>query len=181
MEDSKPRRIWSILGALGLMVVGVLAIALPLGASIALVIIISWMLIFAGVGHLIEALSFTSFGSFMWDLILAVVSIFVGIYMRMHPGMGLTTLTFMVAIYFLVSACTEIALYLRLRPLPNAGWLLWHAILDLILFALIWVHWPQNSSWLIGTFLGIDLLFAGLSRLVSGAPFFHHPIRGATA
>src|SRR5579871_4939730 len=103
MEESRPRRVWSVLGALGLIVVGILAIWLPLSASIALVIVISWMLIFAGVGHLIEALSLKSFGIFMWDLTLAVVSIYVGIYMRMHPGMGLATLTFMVAIYFLVS------------------------------------------------------------------------------
>ena len=142
---------------------------------------LSWLLIFAGIGHLIEALSFKSVGNFVWELVLAAVSVYVGMYMWLHPMMGLSTLTFLLAIFFLVSACSEFALYFRNRALPNAGWLLGHAVLNLVLFALIWVHWPANSSWLIGTLVGIDLLVAGFSRIVSGAPFFHHLPRGVSA
>jgi uncharacterized membrane protein HdeD (DUF308 family) len=180
-EDSKQRGAWSTLGAIALMVAGVLAICMPLVTSIALVIILSWLLIFAGIAHLVEALSFKSVGNFAWELILAALCIYVGFYMRLHPAMGVATLVFMLAVFFLVSACSEFALYFRNRSLPNSGWILMHAILDVILFALIWVHWPANSTWLIGMFVGIDLLVAGLSRIVSGAPFFHHQMRGLSA
>lgn len=181
IEDSKPRKAWYTLGAVALVVAGVLAICMPLVASISLVIILSWLLIFAGIGHLVEALNFKSLGNFAWELIIAAVSIYVGFYMRLRPAMGLSTLVFLLAVFFLVSACSEFALYFRNRSLPNSGWILTHAVLDVILFALIWVHWPANSSWVIGTLVGIDLLFAGLSRLVSGAPFFYHQTRGLAA
>ncbi len=181
MEDSKQRGAWFTLGAVTLMAAGVLAICMPLVTSIALVIILSWLLIFAGIAHLVEALSFKSIGDFVWELILAAVCIYVGFYMRLRPAMGLATLVLLLAVYFLVSACLEFALYFRNRSLLNSGWILMHAIVDVILFALIWVHWPANSTWLIGIFVGIDLFVAGLSRIVSGAPFFHHQMRGLSA
>lgn len=174
IEDSRQRRNWSTLGGIALVILGVLAIWLPLATSIGLAIILSWLLIFAGVGHLVQALGFKSVGNFLGELILAAVCFYIGFYMRLHPGLGLSALTFLLAIVFLVSACSEFALYFRIHFLPNTGWILAHAFIDLILFALVLVHWPANSSWLIGTLVGIDLLVAGLSRIASRAPFFEH-------
>ncbi len=164
--------IWATLGAVAIIVIGVMAICLPFATSIGLIIILSWVLIFAGIGHLAAALRFKSVGSFAWELILAAVCVYVGLYMRMHPVMGMTTLVLLLAIFFSASAISEFILYFRNRYLPYSGWLLAHAVLDVILFALIWVHWPANSARVIGLFVGVDLIFAGLSRLISGAPFY---------
>src|SRR5581483_11835908 len=149
-ENSRQARSYSTFGAVLLIIAGVLAISLPLATSIGLVIVLSWMLIIGGIGHLIEAFRFKSFGNVVWELISAVVAICVGFYMRLHPAMGLAALTLALAIYFLVSGCSEFVLYFQNRSLPNSGWLLTHAVVDIILFILIWVHWPANSLWLIG-------------------------------
>jgi uncharacterized membrane protein HdeD (DUF308 family) len=159
-----------------MIIAGVLAISLPLATSIGLVVILSWLLILGGIGHLISAFRFGSFGRIVWELIMGAVAIWVGFYMRVHPTMGLATLTLALAIYFLVSGCTEFVVYFQNRSLPNAGLILMHALVDILLFVVIWIHWPANSLWLIGFFVGIDLLIAGFSRLTSGVPSrrWHH-------
>lgn len=167
-ENSTPARSYSTFGAILMILAGVLAICLPLATSTGLVIILSWLLIIAGIGHIIAAFRFKSFGNVIWELINAAVAICVGFYMRFHPVMGLAALTLALAIYFLVSGCSEFVLYFQNRSLPNSGWLLTHGVLNIILFLLIWVHWPANSLWLIGMFVGIDLLVAGFSRLTFG-------------
>jgi uncharacterized membrane protein HdeD (DUF308 family) len=172
-DDSKGRKTWGTLGAVALLVTGVVAICLPLAASIGLIIILSWSLIIAGIGHLIAALRFDRVGSFIWELVLAALCIYVGLYMRIHPAMGFSTLVFVLAAFFAVSACSEFALYFRNRTRPNSGWVLAHAVLDVILLVLICLRWPANTTWLIGILVGIDLLAAGLSRIVSDIPFHH--------
>ncbi len=159
-----------------MIIAGVLAISLPLATSTGLIIILSWLLIIAGIGHLIAAFRFKGVGNVVWELVNAAVAICVGFYMRFHPVMGLATLTLALAIYFLVSGCSEFVLYFQNRSLPNAGWILTHAVLNVILFLLILIHWPANSLWLIGVFVGIDLIVGGISRLASGVASrrWHH-------
>src|SRR3954447_17582818 len=170
-ESSMHARTWSTLGAVLMIVAGVLAIFLPLTISTGLVILLSWLLIISGIGHLIAAFRFKSFGNIVWELIQAAVAIWVGFYMRFHPMMGLATLTLALAIFFLVSGCSEFVLYFQNRSLPNSGLLLLSAVVNIVLFFLIWMHWPANSLWLIGMLVGIDLIAIGISRLGSGVAF----------
>jgi uncharacterized membrane protein HdeD (DUF308 family) len=43
---------------------------------------------------------------------------------------------------------------------------LFDGIITLILGALIWAHWPSTAVWVIGTLIGISLMFSGISRLM---------------
>ncbi len=60
----------------------------------------------------------------------------------------------------------EFILSFRLRPLPGSGWLLFDGIITLILAMMIWRTWPSSSEWVIGTLVGISMLFSGISRLM---------------
>jgi len=60
----------------------------------------------------------------------------------------------------------EFILSFRLRPLPGSGWLLFDGIITLILAIMIWKTWPSSSEWVIGTLVGISMLFSGISRLM---------------
>ena len=54
--------------------------------------------------------------------------------------------------------------YLLLRH--GSGWLLFDGIVCLILAIMIWRSWPTSSVWVLGTLVGISLLFTGFSRLM---------------
>jgi uncharacterized membrane protein HdeD (DUF308 family) len=47
------------------------------------------------------------------------------------------------------------------------GWVLANGIVTLILGVLIWREWPESALWVIGMFVGIDMLFAGWSWVMT--------------
>lgn len=154
--------IWGIL----MFVCGVLAIALPRLSSIEIVIVLSWLILIAGVWHIIFAFHSHSIGGFLWKLLVALLYIIAGVYLSMNPLLGVVSLTLVVAIFLVLEGVIEIALYLGLRQLRHSGWILLNGIISLILGILIWKQWPSSSSWVIGTLVGISLIFSGVSRFM---------------
>jgi uncharacterized membrane protein HdeD (DUF308 family) len=165
-EIEKRSNTWFVLGAVVMVIAGLLAITLPLATTAVLSVVLAWLLIFAGIGHLIAAFRFDSFGSFVWELLVACAAIFVGIYMRTHPVIAPLTLTFVLAIVFLASGISELALFFRVRSAPHSGWILLNAAVDIIIGLVVLRHWPANSLWLLGVLLGISLIIAGISRII---------------
>jgi uncharacterized membrane protein HdeD (DUF308 family) len=157
---------WSIGLSVLMIVAGILAIASPLAAGIAVNLLVAWLLVFSGCVHLAFAWQTRSAGGFLWELLVGILYIFIGVYLLMHPVAGLTSLTIALAVYLVLEAILEFVLGFTLRPLPGSGWLLFDAIVTLILAVMIWRTWPGNTPWIIGTLVGISMLFSGTTRLM---------------
>ncbi|HXY11637.1 MAG TPA: DUF308 domain-containing protein [Terriglobales bacterium] len=156
---------WSIALSVLMILAGILAIASPLAAGIAINILVAWLLVFSGGVHLVFAWYTRPAGGLLWELLLGVVYIFIGVYLLMHPLAGLATLTIALAIYLFIEAILEFVLGFSLRPLPGSGWLVFDGIVTLILAVMIWRTWPSSTGWVIGLLVGISMLFSGLARL----------------
>jgi uncharacterized membrane protein HdeD (DUF308 family) len=157
---------WSILWGILMFICGILAISLPLASSIGIVIVLAWLILFAGISHLVFAFHCHSIGGFLWQVLLAVVYGVAGIYMLMNPLLGVLSLTLLLAVFLLFEGILELALYFRIRQVRHAGWVLFDGIVTLILGILIWAQWPSSSVWVIGTLVGISLIFSGISRFM---------------
>lgn len=157
---------WSMFLGAVMFICGLLAILLPLASSIAIVMVLAWLILFAGVAHLIFAFPSHSVGGFLWKLLLALVYGFAGIYMLTHPLLGLVSLTLVLAVFLLVEGVVEIVLYFNIRKVRNSGWVLFDGIITLILGLLIWANWPSASAWVVGVLVGISLMFSGISRFM---------------
>jgi uncharacterized membrane protein HdeD (DUF308 family) len=145
---------------------GILAISLPLASSIGIVILLAWLILFAGLSHLIFAFHSHSVGGFLWQVLLALIYGAAAIYMLMNPVLGVLSLTLLLAVFLLVEGILELVLYFRIRQVRKAGWVLFDGIVTLILGILIWAHWPSTAVWVIGTLVGISLIFSGISRFM---------------
>ena len=156
---------WSIALSVLMIVAGMLAIASPLAAGLAVNIIVAWLLVFSGGIHLVFAWYRPSTGGFLWELLLGFVYICIGVYLVMRPVTGLESLTLALAIYLFLEAILEFVLGFTLRPLPGSGWLLFDGVVTLILAVMIWRTWPSSTGWVIGTLVGISMLFSGRARL----------------
>ena len=77
---------WSIGLSVLMIVAGVLAIASPLAAGVAVNVLVAWLLVFSGCAHLVFAWYTRSTGGFLWELLLGVVYIFIGVYLLIHPA-----------------------------------------------------------------------------------------------
>ena len=157
---------WSIAISVLMIIAGVLAIALPFAAGIAANLLIGWLLIFGGVAHLVFGWHTRGRGGIVWNILLGILYLWVGIYLLMNPARGLLTLTLALAIYLVVEGVMEAILYFHLRPLPGSGWFLFDAIVTFILGLLVWRTWPLSAEWAIGTLIGISILMTGITRLM---------------
>ena len=157
---------WSIGLSVLMIVAGILAIASPLVAGITVDVLVAWLLVFSGCAHLVFAWYARGAGGTLWELLIGLLYIFIGVYLLMHPLAGLMSLTIALAIYLFVEAILEFVMGFTLRPLPGSGWLLLDGIVTLILAVMIWRTWPINTPWIIGTLVGISMLFSGTSRLM---------------
>ena len=157
---------WSIVISILIIVAGVLAIIVPAAAGIAVTIFLGWLLIFSGAAHLVFAWHTRTTGGLIWELLVGVLYALVGGYLLFQPAAGLASLTLALAIYLFAEAILEFALSFRLRPMRGSRWLLLDGIITLILAILIWRSWPSSTPWVIGTLIGISMLFSGFSRLM---------------
>jgi len=157
---------WSIGLSVLMIVAGILAIASPLAAGIAVNLVVAWLLVFSGCTHLVFAWHTRSGRGFVWELLVGILYIFIGVYLLMHPLAGVVSLAIALAIYLFLEAVLEFILSFMLRPLPGTGWLLFDGIVTLILAVMIWRLWPTSAAWIIGTLVGISMLFSGTSRLM---------------
>lgn len=157
---------WSIALSVLMIVAGILAIVVPPVAGITVAILVAWLLIFSGGAHLVFAWHTRTTGGLVWELLLGIVYMLVGLYILIHPVAGLVSLTLALAIYLLAEGILEFVLSFRLRPMPGRGWLLFDGIITLILAIMIWTTWPSNTEWVIGTLVGISMLFSGTTRLM---------------
>ena len=58
---------------------------------------------------------------------------------------------------------------------PHWGWIFFGGVLNLVLGILIWREWPESAFCVIGLFVGIDLVFDGMSWVMTALT-----VRGAT-
>jgi uncharacterized membrane protein HdeD (DUF308 family) len=157
---------WSIGLSVLMILAGILAIASPLAAGIAVNVVVAWLLLFSGCVHLVFSWYTRSTGGFLWELLVGILYIVIGGYLLVNPVAGLLSLTIALAMYLFLEAILEFVLGLTLRPLPGSGWLLLDGIITLILAVMIWRTWPSNAAWVIGLLVGISMLFSGTSRLM---------------
>jgi uncharacterized membrane protein HdeD (DUF308 family) len=157
---------WSIGLSVLMVVAGILAIASPLAAGIAIDVLVAWLLVFSGCVHLVFAWYTRSTGGFLCELLVGILYIFIGVYLLMHPVAGLLSLTIALAMYLFIEAVLEFVLGFTLRPLPGSGWLLFDGIITLSPAVMIGRTWPSSSAWVIGALVGISMLFSGTSRLM---------------
>lgn len=159
---------WFIGMAILFIVLGMLAIIEPGVAGWAITILVGWLLIFGGVGHLVAAFTGGGAGRVIWQVLIGIVYVLGGVYFLTHPLLALGTLTLLLAAIILAEGILEVIAYFRMRGEGGSGWLLVNALITLLLGGLIWFHWPSSSVWAIGILVGVNLLMTGTSRLMFG-------------
>jgi uncharacterized membrane protein HdeD (DUF308 family) len=156
----------SILWGVLLIVAGVVAIGSPFVAAVAVNVVIAWLIVLAGVFHLILAFQAHRAGSVIWKLLVGVAYIGFGTYMVMQPAIAVASLTLLLASLFLIEGVLCIVLYFQMRAMGGSAWILADGIITLVLGLMIYMQWPSSSAWAIGTLVGVSLIMSGVSRVM---------------
>src|SRR5579864_140140 len=157
---------WSIVWGVVLIIFGMLAIGSPMIAALAVNVVIAWLIVLAGIVHLILAFQAHGAGSMIWKLLVGVAYIALGVYLIMRPQIGVASLTLVLACLFLIEGILDIILYFRLSSLRGSGWMLVDGIVTVLLGGMIYFQWPASSAWALGTIVGVSMIISGVSRVM---------------
>jgi uncharacterized membrane protein HdeD (DUF308 family) len=157
---------WSILWGVLLIILGMLAIADPFIAAVAASTVLAWLIVLAGVLHIIVAFHSHGAGSVIWKLLVGLAYLFFGLYLIVHPVLGITTFTLLLAVLFLLEGIFDIVLFFRMRSHGGSIWLLLDGLITLLLGLMIYLQWPASSLWAIGVLVGVSLITSGITRVM---------------
>ena len=156
----------SILWGVLLIVFGVVAVGSPLLAAVAVNALVAWLIVLAGVVHLMLAFRVHQAGSVIWKVLVGIAYLCFGGYLIMHPVVGVASLTLLLASLFLIEGILNIVLYVKMRPIHGSSWMLVDGIVTLLLGLMIYLQWPSSSAWAIGTLVGVSMIFSGVARVM---------------
>jgi len=148
-----------------LIILGVLAVAAPTVATIAVEVFIGWLFLVAGVVGCIAVFSARGVASFLWNLVPAVLSIAVGVLLLWKPIEGAGSLTLLLTALFIVEGVFQILAPIVYRDVIGSswGWVLVSGLCDLALAAIIILGWPITAAWTLGILVGLNLITSGVA------------------
>jgi uncharacterized membrane protein HdeD (DUF308 family) len=167
LQELRASWFWFALLGGALIVLGAAALVYSLAATIATTLIFGWMLLIGGVFYLVGAFYTRGWGGFFLSLLAGVLHLAVGLIVINHPAEAAVVYTLVLAVFFFVEGLFRVVAALAGR-FRHWGWMLLSGLVTLLLGVLIWRDWPFSGLWVVGTFVGINLIFSGASYLALG-------------
>ncbi|HZV07522.1 MAG TPA: HdeD family acid-resistance protein [Gemmataceae bacterium] len=161
------RRSWGWFLALGIILVllGLLALSSTVVATLASMIFFGWLLIVGGVLSVIHAFVRRRWGGFFLELFAGILYAVVGLMVVGNPAAGALAMTLLIAVFLMIGGIFRIITALTAR-FHHWIWVLLNGVISLILGLFIWGQMPEAALWVIGLFIGIDMIFYGWSLIM---------------
>jgi len=162
MRDAiKRHSLWYMIQGVLMMVAGLVALLFPLVSSVAVILLLGWLLIISGILQGISLIGASNVPHFWLQLISVVLSIVIGLMFLNDPGGGLVALTLLLVVFFIVGGMARIVFALTIRPLSDWGWVLASGIIGVLLGIYLFASLPITAAWILGLLFGIQLLSEG--------------------
>jgi uncharacterized membrane protein HdeD (DUF308 family) len=126
------------------------------------------MMVIAGVAEIINAFQIKSWGGFLMWLLLGALYVVAGFIAFSNPLLAAAVLTLLLGVALVVSGITRIIIAFSMREGAPWGWAVLSGCITLLLGIVIVAHWPVSSLYMLGIFLGIDLVMAGVAWIGIG-------------
>jgi uncharacterized membrane protein HdeD (DUF308 family) len=165
-----------------LVLLGLLAIAVPSIASVNVTIVLGWLFVVSGAIGLATTYWARQAPGFWWSLISALLAIFVGVVLiankpeALYGGMEgwpfaeVGPLRLILALFFLVEGVASIMFAFEHRRQVSGrwAWMLASGIVDVVLASVIIFDLPGTSAWTMGLLVGINMILGGFALIAMG-------------
>jgi uncharacterized membrane protein HdeD (DUF308 family) len=159
---TRRRKYWSVVLALGVaqIVVGALAVSFAFSATLASVMLLGVLLLVCGGIQVAGAIWARDLAGFTLFLLLGIMYVVAGTLILANPLAAEKGLTLLLGVAFLVGGVYRVAVVLFER-FPAWGWVLFNGVITTMMGYIICQLWPASGLWVIGLFVGIDLILNG--------------------
>jgi uncharacterized membrane protein HdeD (DUF308 family) len=159
---------WVIALSIALIIMGILAILMPTLASAFFTSMMGWLALISGIIMIVESFQSKPVRGFWLNLVVGIFYVIAGLYILFNLGAAMLALTLAFGILFIAEGIFTIIMGFTTRAGSSMSWLVViNGIITLILGILVLNRWPISTLWLIGLYVGISLLFSGLSLLAA--------------
>jgi uncharacterized membrane protein HdeD (DUF308 family) len=161
---------WGWIVALGVLytMAGFIALGSVMMATVASVFLVGVMMLIAGLGEVVGAFQMKSWGKFILWVLLGALYIVAGFSAFENPLLAAAFLTLLLGAALVASGIMRVFLAFSMKAQTMWVWVLISGVVTLLLGVVILAHWPFSSLYILGLFLGIDLIFAGTSWISIG-------------
>jgi uncharacterized membrane protein HdeD (DUF308 family) len=156
---------WMGLGII-LLVLGTLAVLVPLVATFAVETLIGILFLIGGIMLIVNGITWRKKHTFVTEILMGVIYGAVGLLLLVYPLQGVLTLGLLLTAFFFASGIVKIVHAFRVRPASNWGWVLFSGILSVLLGIMMFAVLPLTAFWAPGLIVGIDLIFTGWSLMM---------------
>jgi uncharacterized membrane protein HdeD (DUF308 family) len=151
-----------------LIVLGATAIVLPPLATLAVTILIGWLVLVSGIIGLVTSFWMVGAPGSGWSLLSALLAVVVGGVLLANAELAAFSITVVLLIFFIIEGAASI-MYARAhkRELSSDkwGWMMASGVIDLALAAYILYGLPVIAAWALGLLVGVNMVFGGVALI----------------
>ena len=165
--DAGSGRGWFIALGVVLLILGLVALWNVIDASLVTTVIVGWVLVIAGIANVIGA--FTTNVGAGWRIVQALLGILyvvVGFNIIADPLAGAIALTVVIGAMLIADGIFRIVAVFMDRP-GGSVWMIVLAVINILFGIWVWTNIPVSGV-VIGVFVGVQLLVAGMAWIVAG-------------
>ncbi|CAH1670300.1 HdeD family acid-resistance protein [Chelatococcus asaccharovorans] len=168
VEEVRGKWGWFVALGVGLILLGVVALANLLLATVATIFYIGAMMLIGGIVEIVHAFQVKTWGRFFYWLLSGIFYAFAGVIAFYNPLLASAALTLLLAVLLVVAGIFRIWIGFAARPESGWGWIVATGVITLLVGVLVYSAWPGNSLVLLGAILAFDLLFQGIGFISFG-------------
>jgi uncharacterized membrane protein HdeD (DUF308 family) len=163
-SNPKLQQKWPIFLIMGilLVVLGILAMAYAKWATVFTVELLGAFLALGGVVYLINAFQAREWKGISLSTLLGILYLVMGVLCIYKPLQAASGITLLLGAFFFISGLYRMITSRSSSSRFSRLWFL-NGLIAFILGIMIITEWPIGSFWVIGVFVGIDMVLSGLS------------------
>ena len=159
---------WIVALGVVYVIAGFIALGSVVFATVVSVFVVGVMMLIAGVAEVINAFQIKTWGKFLLWLLLGALYIVAGFVTFENPLLAAAVLTLLLGFALLASGVMRIVLAFSMKEEMPWIWVAVSGLITLLLGLVILAHWPVSGLYILGLFLGIDLIIVGMGWIGIG-------------
>jgi len=158
---------WTMAAGVVLLLAGILSLAAPGFTTVAITVLLAWVLVFVGVAGIVVGIRSHSVHRRWTDILYGAASLIVGLFILFDPVAGAASLTLVFAVWLAFRGTIELGGARRVGPGRLRGTLIAIGIVDWLLAIMLFLAFPFPAVQMLGVFVGVSLLLGGLVTMLA--------------
>jgi uncharacterized membrane protein HdeD (DUF308 family) len=158
---------WTMAAGVVLLLAGILSLAAPGLTTVAITVLLAWVLVFVGIAGIVIGIRSRSVHRRWTDILYGVASLLVGLFILLDPVAGAASLTLVFAVWLAFRGTIELGGGRRVGPGRLRGMLIAIGVVDWLLALMLFLAFPFPAVQMLGVFVGISLLLGGAVTMLA--------------